>query len=116
MGPSREGSTVKQVMSARVCPGSFGRVTEQYHVDGYEQSLSYFTGRDARAVRMVVFDKARVFEKVPGTGDGIDVKQPQAQNAPGADHQPSGASGTSHRHSSGCDVELPYFGCSVAKP
>lgn len=93
-----------------------GRPLCQYHVDGCEQLLGYCTGRELRAFCMDFFDKAGVFEKMRKLREDVDAKRPLAQNAESADHRISGAFVTSHRHSSGSDVEILHLGCSVAKP
>lgn len=88
----------------------------QYHVDGCDQLLGYCTGRELRAFCMEFFDKAGTFEKMRKLREEVDANRPLAQNAASIGHRIEGAFVTSHRHSSGSDVEMLHLGCSVAKP
>lgn len=88
----------------------------QYHIDGCEQLLGYCTGRELRAFCMDFFDKAGAFEKMQKLRAEIDANRSLAQNSASDDHEILGAFVTSHRHTSGSDVEILHLGCSVAKP
>lgn len=86
----------------------------EYHFKGLEQLLKrYSTGRDARGLMIVYFQKKDIAGLVKKLRQRMDNDKPCSQQGYTADHQLKWSFLTSHTHSSGENLKVSHIGCNI---